>query len=113
MKSLLPSLKEKKRYIVFEVLAQSAAHQHEVYEAITHALYHTHGVHGLAEAGMQFLPERWNAAQQRGILRVSNVGANMVKASFPFISTIGRKKAIVRSIATSGIVGKTEKYVAR
>ena len=113
MKPLLPSLKEKKRYIVFEVLAQASVHQHDVHEAITNALYHVSGVHGLAEAGMQFIPERWNAAQQRGVLRVSTVGTDMVKSAFPFIQTVGRKKAIVRSLSTSGILGKTEKYMAR
>ena len=113
MKPLLPSLKEKKRYLVFEVLAQAPVQQSDIYTAITDAVYHVCVVHGLAEAGMQFIPERWNAGQQRGVVRTSTVGADMVKAAFPFIQTVGRKKAIVRSLATSGILGKTEKYMAR
>ena len=110
MKSLLPSLKEKKRYIVFEVLAEHPARQQDVYAAITDAVYHICGIHGLAEAGMQFIPERWNG--QRGVVRVSNVGTDTVKAAFSFVQTIGKKKAIVRSLSTSGILGKTEKHMA-
>ena len=109
MKPLLPSLKEKKRYIVFEILAQTPVTDHDVYASIADAVYHVSGVRGLAEAGMQFIPERWNMSKQRGVVRVHHTATDTVKAAFPFIRSVARKKAIVRSIATSGILGKTEK----
>lgn len=109
MKTLLPSLKERKRYIVFEVITPSDIGEEEVYDAIKHALHGYVGDLGMARAGLQFV--KWS--KNKGIARVNHTSADMLKASFTFIYSINGKKAVVRSLGTSGILIKAQKkYMA-
>jgi ribonuclease P/MRP protein subunit POP5 len=113
MKSLLPSLKEKKRYIVFEVSAKAPMTEQEVNKTITENFHNFVGTLGEAEAGLQFMSKRWDSKKQRGIARVSHISAEKLKASFVFIDKINNKTATVRSIGTSGILKKAvERYIA-
>ncbi len=109
MKSLLPSLKERKRYIVFEVLSSVAFKEDEVSEAIMQAMHTYVGDLGMARAGLQF--PKWK--ENKGIARVNHTSADLLKASFTFINSIKNKRAIVRSLGTSGILIKAQKkYMA-
>jgi ribonuclease P/MRP protein subunit POP5 len=109
MKPLLPSLKERKRYIVFEVIARSSMKERDVSDAITQSLHEYIGDLGMAQAGLQFI--KWK--NNKGIARVNHTSADLLKASFTFIRSIKNKKAIVRSLGTSGILIKAQKnYMA-
>ena len=111
MKSLLPSLKERKRYIVFEVISRSSVSEEDAYEAIRKAVREYVGDLGMARAGLQFIPQKWSG--NKGIARVNHTSADILKASFTFINSIQEKKAIVRSLGTSGILVKAQKkYIA-
>lgn len=125
MKSLLPSLKERKRYVVYEISSDEPISANEVAMSIKTSMQKLVGDLGLASAGIQFLTEqpqfpsrraRASAPQadtrantHRGIVRVSNTMQDTLKASFTFIDTINQKKVIVRSVGTSGIIAKARK----
>ena len=112
MKPLLPSLKEKKRYVVFEMMAESDIRFADINDAIKQSLLSYTGVLGAAQAGMQVIPEKWNAKLRRGIARVNHKYVDHLRASFVFISKIKNKRVLVRSVGVSGILKKTQKYFA-
>ncbi|HLD33273.1 MAG TPA: Rpp14/Pop5 family protein [Candidatus Nanoarchaeia archaeon] len=105
MKPLLPSLKEKRRYIAYEVLSQTQFSEKDVSDAIVHTILEQVGVQGLAHAGIRFLGSK----HTRGIMRVNKDAADLVKSAFPFIRSIRNKSAIVHSIGMSGILAKAQK----
>ena len=109
MKPLLPSLKEKKRYVVFEVISETPVSEQDAYSAVETGLNGFIGLKGMAEAGLQFIRERWDAKKQRGIARIATNHTDNLKASFVFISSIGGKKVTVHSVGVSGTVDKAEK----
>lgn len=111
MKPLLPSLKEKKRYIVFEVISDVSLPEQDIYHVIGENMHTYVGDLGMAQAGLQFIPEKWNHRTQRGIARVSHTSADALKASFVFINSIKNNKVTVHSVGTSGILAKTQKYL--
>ncbi len=113
MKSLLPSLKEKKRYVAFEVISDERVNNSEAYVAIKESMLKFIGELGMAKAGLQFVPEKWDGKKQRGIARVSHTSAELLKASFVFITKINNKKAMVRSLGVSGILNKAQRYFAK
>jgi len=108
MKPLLPSLKEKRRYVAFEVIAQSRFSEKDVSEAITTSVLEQVGVRGLSRAGLRFVPESWDNEKMRGIVRVAHDAAEMLKSTFPFIRSIRNKNVVVRSIGTSGLLAKLQ-----
>ncbi|MBW3019324.1 hypothetical protein KY329_04025 [Candidatus Woesearchaeota archaeon] len=108
IKPILPSLKEKKRYLVFEIISKSKI---KAFSAVSKAIYASAfsfaGDFGVAEMGLQF--PKFDADKQKGILRV---GADMVdelRASLALVEDIDGEPCIIDTIGVSGILNKAEK----
>ena len=110
---LLPSLREKKRYLAYEVISR---HKFNDALEINNAIYETAkdflGNLGMARAGIVIINDKFDMEKQRGILKVSNRHIDELRASLIFIKDINGKEAIVRSIGASGILKKAQqKYL--
>lgn len=105
---LLPSLKEKKRYVAYEVISKEKLSFNQIKASIEEALLKYIGLLGTSKAGLQIIKQKEN----KGILKVNHKFTNHIKAAFTLINKINNKKATVRSIGTSGILKKAEaKYL--
>ncbi len=112
---ILPTLKEKRRYVLFEVIAEDKVKfsAGEAMEAVADAYRLLFGVVGLAKAGMLMIPEKWSYEKQRGIFRVSHTGADNLKAALASVRAIKGKNVILRSLTTSGTVRKAAQRAKR
>jgi|SRR3989338_7281742 len=112
IKSLLPSLREKKRYLVYEVISKSRFNDTvHVNKAVLDASKEFLGNLGMAKAGIIPINDQWNADMQRGVIRVNNRHVDELKASLVFARSVDGKEAIIRSIGASGILKKAkQKY---
>jgi|SRR3989344_3870993 len=109
LKTLLPSLKERKRYLVFEVISKSKDFSLEdIKKSILDAEIFFLGLSGLSRAGLIFL-EDWK--NQRGIMRVSHKEVDAVKAGFCFVRKINKEEVVLRSIGVSGILQKARQLL--
>ena len=112
IKPLKPSLREKKRYLVFEVISKKKADFNAVQTAIQSAMLQLIGTLGTGKAGIIVLKERWDQNMQRGMVRVNNKYLDHLKASLSLIQKIGDEFVIVRSVGASGIIKKAaERYM--
>jgi len=113
IKPLLPSLREKKRYLAYEVISRGRFNDAlHVNKAIVEAAKEFLGNLGMARAGIITMGDQWNTDTQRGIIRVNNKHVDDLKASLVFAGSIDGKEAIVRSIGASGILKKArQKYL--
>ncbi len=113
IKSLLPSLREKKRYLAYEVMSRNRFNDAlNVNKAILEAAKELLGSVGMARAGIITMNDQWNEDMQRGIIRVNNRHVDDLKASLVFAGSIDGKEAIVRSVGASGILKKAkQKYL--
>ena len=104
MKTLLPSLKEKQRYVVFEIdrnVDKGAAKndiERELLEFLGELTY--------GKAGIQMIPERFNG--KKGIIRTDVKYVNEVKMGIGLVREIGNQKVKVQSIGVSGTMKKAE-----
>ena len=109
IKPLMPTLREKKRYLVYEVISQNkindAAHANK---AIMDASKQFLGHLGMAKAGIIPLNDQWNNDRQRGVIRVNNKHTDHAKAAFTFIKSIDNNEVIVRSVGASGVLKKAQ-----
>ena len=109
LKPLLPSLREKKRYLAFEVISKDKINDFsQVSNAILHYSLQFLGVLGAAKAGIIPLANKWNPKLQRGIIKVSHKHVDAVKAALLFADKIDGEEVIFRSIGVSGILKKAE-----
>ena len=104
-KSILPSLREKKRYIVYEVLSEGKISFNPVKESLKENFERFFGLVNLAGAGIVIFDD-WK--KQKGVIKVNNHYADFAKATFTRINKIGNEDVIVRSLKTSGILNKAK-----
>ena len=113
IKPLLPSLREKKRYVVFEVRSPKPIRSFAtVANTVQQNMLNLCGELGLAGAGLILLKDKWNPKTQRGVAKVSHRWVSPFKASLTFVKELEGKPVIVRSVGTSGMIRKAEQYVA-
>lgn len=103
LKSLLPTLKEKKRYLVFEIikiepLTQSKQTLTEIVSKIKTIL----GVFESANAGILGVELK----NDKGILRVNNNYVDKTIACMMLIQELNNKKTIIKPLLTTGLLDK-------
>ncbi len=110
LKPLLPTLKEKKRYLAFEIVSKSKIKAFSsVSKALWGAFLSLFGTRGAAEAGLWVFSEKYNSNSQRGLLKVSHRSLDSSRASLAMVTEIESQPVVVRSLGASGILKKAEK----
>jgi len=114
MKAMLPTLKERKRYLAFEVIAPRKIQDFKlVLQKIEQSSLEFLGKSGFEKAGLIGI-DKWNNTLQRGLFRVNHKHVDDLRASLTLIKEINDQNVIVRSVGVSGILKKAEeKYLAR
>ena len=113
IKPLLPSLRERKRYVVYEVISKKKTKESQAADAILQACQSFFGDMGMAQAGILMLHDKYNEEHQQGILRVNNKMVDHVKGALCFVKEIDGEEVIVRSKGVSGILKKAQsKFMA-
>ncbi len=114
IKPLLPSQREKKRYLVFEIISKNKVKPlSEITNAVWNSILSFVGQAGAAKAGITVLQDKYDSSRQRGMIRVSHKMLDTLKAALTLIKEINKEPVIFRSIGTSGILKKAEeKYYA-
>ncbi len=104
IKALIPTLREKKRYLAFEVISKTNFTFQDVARSINNSFTQFFGELSFGKAGLQVLPENYDA--NKGILRVTHDFLNQASASLALIPTINNQSVIVRSLKASGAINK-------
>ncbi len=106
MKTLLPTLREKKRYVVFEVMSKETVGMKDTTQEFQRTFESAFGSFTAAQAGIQFMPD-WN--RQRGIMRVGHRYVDHAKAAFVMLHEIRGIPAVIQTLTVSGILDKARK----
>lgn len=105
---VLPSSREKKRYLTFEVISLQKSLQKpqfaSIAKAITDSMQEFVGSIGIGNSGMQILEHQWNEKTSKGIIRVNNLSTDNVKTALTFIKSIDKTPVIIQSVKTSGML---------
>lgn len=101
-----PSLKEKRRYLVFEVLSGEKHGFAEVKSALLESVSGFFGQHGLAKSKLRVLADKWEYERQRGVIVAERKSVESVKAAFCLAGRVGKSAAVIRCLGVSGILKK-------
>lgn len=105
---ILPVLREKKRYIAFEVISEQKVTRHELWEEISGSVRSLFGDKGAGEinAGLLSFDER------SGLLRCERERTTEARAALACISRVRNGKVSINVLGISGTVrGATEKFI--
>src|SRR3989338_1423865 len=106
---LQPSLRHKKRYIVFEVKAETPLSMSDVQPEVEKALLLFLGQLGVAKAEPMFLKEK--CKEPRFVLKVAHNWVDECKSALILIKKVKNQSVLVRSIITSGTLKGIEEYL--
>ena len=104
---LLPALKQKKRYVVLEIVSDTNFSLAEIRKEVDNALLLFLGQLGLSKAVPLFI----KAKNNKFIMKVNHKWVDELKAGLIFIKKIKNKPILVKSIVTSGTVKKASTYL--
>ncbi|MBW2968571.1 Rpp14/Pop5 family protein [Candidatus Woesearchaeota archaeon] len=112
IKPLKPSQREKKRYLVFEIISKNKVKQvSDIAKAIWNSMLAFAGEKGASQAGIILLKEKFSIAKQKGIIKVNHKMLEILKSSLILIKEIGKEPVAIQSVAASGILKKAEKHI--
>jgi len=110
MKPLLPSLKEKKRYVTFEVISEGKMSQKQLESGIQENVLNFLGELGIAKSG--FILMKDTIKGNSGMVRTNVKYQDEVKMALSLIKEIDGRKVIVNVTGVSGILNKAkEKFL--
>ncbi len=106
--TLLPTLRQKKRYILFEIKAFIHFSALDVKDEVDKALLLFLGQLGVARSSPMFLTEAFNVEKQQFILKVNHKYVNEAKAALILIKKIKNTPVFLRSVSVSGSIKKVK-----
>jgi ribonuclease P/MRP protein subunit POP5 len=109
---LLPSLRQKKRYVVFEIISDNKFSVLDVYNGFQSAVKDYFGQLGLSKASPLFIKERFNIEKQRFVVKVNNKFVDELKSALTLNKSIKNKPVIIKSIITSGTLKKANTFLS-
>lgn len=105
---ILPSLREKKRYVIFEVISRKSIQTKILMQAIHASFLTISGEVKAAFAGLYIPANLFNETAQKGIIRVNHTMVDTLRASFCRITMVMQQPVIIRSIGVSGTLQKAK-----
>lgn len=110
IKPILPSLREKKRYLAFEIISHDPISFTSANNAIYDNCFSYIGELGMSRAGVLILNDKYK--NNKGIIRVNHKNVDNLKSSLMIIKDINKQDVIVRTLGVSGILKKAnEKFI--
>ena len=110
---LLPSLRQKKRYLVFEVDSSQEFSLKEIKDAVQQALDLFLGQLGRAKSSPLFLSEKFNLQKQRFLMKVNHKYVDEIKSALILNKTIKNKPVLLKSIITAGTIKKANEVLKK
>lgn len=95
---MIPSLRERKRYLLFKVISDKQHSNDKVKEAVLSAIKGFLGTYGTAKAGIMHVTNN--------ILRITHTETDKVKTALSLVSEIDGHRAIVQVKYISGSLSK-------
>jgi ribonuclease P/MRP protein subunit POP5 len=108
-KILPPTLRERNRYMTFEVKSQQPLDRKEVVNDVWNSLTRLHGEMGASKTSLWVMD--WNSEKNRGILKVNHKAIDIIRSSLAMIKDVNKKPAIFHVLHTSGTLKKAREFM--
>lgn len=108
---LSPTLKQKKRYVIFEIVADKKISFSEIKEELEKSMKNFWGSSGISKAGPMIMEEKFNFEKQKFLVKVNHKFVDELKSALILSKSIKNTPIIVKSIIVSGTLKKASAYL--
>lgn len=107
---MLPSsLKEKKRYVAFEIMGEGKIEFSDTVNAFWHSLLDTFGEVEVSSINFWLVKDAWSGERQTGIIKCNHSHVAQIRAALALLHRIGDEKVLVRTMGVSGTLKSARK----
>jgi RNase P/RNase MRP subunit POP5 len=99
-----PSMREKKRYVVFSVMHGSRLGFEQVRGAVMDSALGWMGEKGISASGMKMIRNLWDPERMQGWISCTPKAVDDVKLSLALVHQIGDANVILRTISVTGTI---------
>jgi len=104
LKTLLPTLREKHRYIKFQVISEEPIVYADLEQAVWNTMLDFFGEDGVSKQSLWLIKNTYNSRKQIGIIRCNNKSVPEVVAGLGLISRLGDVRVIFKILKISGTI---------
>ena len=104
LKILLPTLREKVRYISFQVISEEPIIYEDLEQAILNTLIDFYGEYGFSKLSAWIVKNLYDQEKQVGIIRCNNKSVSQVIAGLGLISRLGETRVTIKILKVSGTI---------
>jgi len=110
-KTLPPTLRERERYIAYEIISEEPVDFGEFISSFYQSLFNLVGELGASEVNAWVIRDDWDQERQRGIIKCDHRHVNETRVALALITHVGNTMVIVRTLGISGTLkGARKKY---
>lgn len=99
---LPPTLREKKRYLAFEIISEEKLEFEDILNAFWHSLLNLCGELGTSQANIWFIKDLWDEQNQKGLIKCRHDSVEYVRSALALIERIGDIRVIIYTLGVSG-----------
>ncbi|MEM5766333.1 MAG: Rpp14/Pop5 family protein [Candidatus Aenigmatarchaeota archaeon] len=103
-KILLPSLREKERYVNFKVISEGPVSYVDLENSIWNSFLDFYGELGVSELSLRIIKNLWNEKEQIGVIKCNNKVVEKVVAGLGLISRLGDSRIVFKIMKISGSI---------
>lgn len=104
LKILMPSLREKERYIAFQVISEDSITYSDLESAIWNSMMDFFGEYGTAKTSMWIVKNLYDEQNQLGVIRCNNKSVQEVITGLGLISRLGDSRVTIKILSVSGTI---------
>lgn len=104
LKMLLPTLREKERYISFQVISEEPVLYDDLEQAILNTFLDFYGEFGFSSLSLWIIKNLYDSENQLGVIRCNNNSVPAVIAGLGLLSRLGDTRIIIKVLKVSGTI---------
>ena len=104
LKILLPSLRERKRYILFKIISEEPINYQFFKELLNSTVLKFYGELTFGKFGFKILDERWNEKEQIGIIKCNHLYVPNIIVALGLLQRLGEHRINVKILKVSGTI---------
>lgn len=104
LKILLPTLREKDRYISFQVISEEPILYTDFEQAVLNIFLDFYGEYGFSKLSFWIIKNLYDPENQIGVIRCNNKSVQQVIAGLGLVSRLGETRITVKILKVSGTI---------
>jgi len=103
-KMLPPTIREKRRYIAYEVISDGKIEYGDITEAVVNSAQSLFGDFGLSEMGLWHIMNLYDSEKQRGIIKCAHSAVEKARLAVTAVQMAGETKATINILGVTGTI---------